>query len=248
MAITSFKRYEKKYILTEEQYKAILPVLMQYMRPDEYCRNGKEYTIYNIYFDTEDASVIRNSLSKPYYKEKLRLRSYCIPDSADGTVFLELKKKIGGIVSKRRAVLTLAEAYAFLADWRRPLHMDYMNVQVLNEIAYYLSKHKVKPVCFISYDRTALFGREDRDFRITFDRNIITRREDLRLEKGRFGDYLLGPGKYLMEIKVTGAFPVWLATLLSQHKIYHSSFSKYGYEYKQNQLNNQKTLDLQTAV
>lgn len=248
MATASFKRYEKKYLLTEAQYKAILPVLIQYMRPDEYCRDEQEYSIYNIYYDTDDASVIRYSLSKPYYKEKLRLRSYNIPNSADSKVFLELKKKIGGIVSKRRAVMTLAEAYAYLADGSRPENLDYMNTQVLNEISYYLRHHAVKPACYISYDRTALFGREDNAFRITFDHNIITRREELRLEKGRFGDYLLDSGIYLMEVKVAGAFPVWLAALLSENKIYKTSFSKYGYAYKQNKQQSLKPLELRTAI
>lgn len=248
MAIASFKRYEKKYLITEAQYKAILPFLMQYMRPDEYCRDEQWYSIYNIYYDNDDASVIRYSLSKPYYKEKLRLRSYCIPNSADSKVFLELKKKIGGIVTKRRAVMPLSEAYAFLANGSRPENLDYMNTQVLNEISYYLRNHAVKPACYISYDRTALFGREDKEFRITLDHNIITRREELRLEKGNFGDYLMASGMYLMEVKVAGAFPVWLAALLSENKIYQTSFSKYGYAYKQNKLQSLKPLDLRTAV
>lgn len=248
MAITSFKRYEKKFLLEEAQYKAILPVLMQYMRLDDYCQQGQEYSIYNIYFDSDDASVIRHSLSKPYYKEKLRLRTYSIPSSSNSKVFLELKKKIGGMVSKRRAVLTLGEAYQFLAARTRPANLDYMNKQVLNEIDYYLMHHTVKPACYISYDRTALFGREDNDFRITFDHNIITRREELRLEQGRFGEALLEPGKYLMEIKVLGAFPVWLSRLLSENQVYNTSFSKYGKEYTKRLQESERTYSLKQAM
>ncbi len=246
MAITTFKRYEKKYPLNEKQHQAILPVLMQYMRADEYCQNGREYTIYNIYYDTDTSSIIRHSLAHPYYKEKLRMRSYSIPTSPESKVFLELKKKIGGIVSKRRAVLTFTEANQFLEAGDRPRNMDYINKQVLNEIAFYLKTHPVKPAAYISYKRTALFGKDDSDFRITFDRNIITRRDDLSLEKGRFGEELL-PGRYLMEIKVAGAFPVWLANVLSENQIYQASFSKYGHEYKQNLLR-QKAMSLRKAM
>jgi len=114
MAITTFKRYEKKFMLNEAQYKAVMPGLMEYMRLDRNCKDGRDYTIYNIYYDTDNSSIIRQSLSKPYYKEKLRMRSYSVPTSPDSEVFLELKKKIGGIVNKRRAVLTLGEAYKFL--------------------------------------------------------------------------------------------------------------------------------------
>ena len=120
MAITSFKRYEKKYLLTDEQFNALIPKLLEYMNPDEHCKEGNENTIYNIYYDTDDNSIIKHSLSKPYYKEKLRLRSYSIPKSLDETVFLELKKKIGGIVNKRRIVITLKQAYDLLNKGIRP--------------------------------------------------------------------------------------------------------------------------------
>lgn len=233
MAISTFKRYEKKFRLTEAQYQSIIPVLAQYMSADEYCQDGQEYSIYNIYFDTADSSVIRHSLSKPYYKEKLRLRSYTIPTSHYSKVFLELKKKVGGIVTKRRASLTLGQAYRFLETGTIPAGINYINQQVLNEIAFFLSNHRVQPAAYISYKRTAWFGTYDRDFRITFDRSIISRREDLHLEKGCFGENLLAPGEYLMEVKVAQAIPVWLARLLSDNEIYMTNFSKYGYEYQQ---------------
>jgi len=247
MAITTFKRYEKKFMLNEAQYKAVMPGLMEYMRLDRNCKDGRDYTIYNIYYDTDNSSIIRQSLSKPYYKEKLRMRSYSVPTSPDSEVFLELKKKIGGIVTKRRAVLTLSEAYQFLDYGIRPQNRDYINTQVLNEIAFFVTTHAVKPATYISYKRIALFGKDDSDFRITFDRNIITRREELGIEKGRFGTDLL-PGKYLMEVKVSAAFPVWLANLLSENQIYKTSFSKYGKEYTENLLKHEKTYDLQKAV
>ena len=110
MAIKSFQRYEKKFILNENQYNALIPILSKYMNPDKFCKFGQNYSIYNIYYDTDDNQIIRHSINKPYYKEKLRLRSYSIPTSKDDKVFLELKKKINGIVNKRRATLTLNEA------------------------------------------------------------------------------------------------------------------------------------------
>ena len=109
MAITIFKRYEKKYLLDKEKYELLTERLLEYMNYDEHCLNGKDYTIYNIYYDTKDNKIIEHSLSKPYYKEKLRLRSYKPIKSKDDKVFLEIKKKINGIVSKRRVVLTLEQ-------------------------------------------------------------------------------------------------------------------------------------------
>lgn len=220
MAIKSFKRYEKKYILTMEQYNKLLPEIYEYMNEDKYCKDGKNYSIYNIYYDTENNDVIRHSISKPYYKEKLRLRSYKIPKKLDDKVFLEIKKKINGIVNKRRVSLTLDEAYKFLEEGIRPNFNDYINNQVMNEIEYYLKNNKVKPNVYISYSRKAFFGKEDNDFRVTFDNNIIARRDNLHLEKGSFGYYILEPDKFLMEVKILGAIPLWFTSILSELKIY----------------------------
>ena len=120
MAISTFKRQEIKFILDEDQYHALSSVLSEYMNFDEYCVGGKEYGIYNVYYDTPDNYLIRESLEKPYYKEKIRLRSYASPAKDDDMVFLEIKKKIGGIVTKRRISLTLAQANAFLLEGKLP--------------------------------------------------------------------------------------------------------------------------------
>ena len=195
MAIKSFKRYEKKYLLTGEQYEKLIPRLLEYMKMDDHCVNNS-YSIYNIYYDTDDNSVIRHSISKPYYKEKLRLRSYKIPQSPSDKVFLELKKKINKIVNKRRAIITLEEAHNFLEFGERPKCTDFITEQVINEIEYYLSHTKVNPTIYIGYNRIAFFGKEDKDFRLTIDSKIITRREDLFLESGCHGTDILKPNGY----------------------------------------------------
>lgn len=230
MAIKSFKRYEKKYLLTQSQYDNLIPRLLEYMEMDKHCVNNS-YSIYNIYYDTDDNSVIRHSISKPYYKEKLRLRSYKVPESLNDKVFLELKKKINGIVNKRRAVITLEEAYNFLEFGKRPQCNDFSTEQIINEIEYYLSHTKVTPTVYIGYNRIAFFGKQDKDFRLTIDSKIITRREDLFLESGCYGTDILKPNEYLMEVKILGAIPLWLVDIFSELQIYNTHFSKYGNEF-----------------
>lgn len=232
MAITTFKRYEMKFMLNENQFNSLIPLLLEYMNPDKHCLNGKEYCIYTIYYDTRDNSLIRHSLSKPYYKEKLRLRSYTIPTSPEDKVFLELKKKIGGTVNKRRAVLTLKDAYEFVRLGKFPGTPNTLHKQVVNEIEYFLSHNDVYPAAYISYKRMAFFGKEDKDFRVTFDYDILTRRKEICLEKANFGDPLLEKGQHLMEVKISSAVPLWLSQALSELKIYKTNFSKYGKEYE----------------
>ena len=161
----------------------------------------------------------------------MRLRTYRTPKSLDEKAFLEIKKKINGIVNKRRVVMTLGEAYDFLELGKRPLTDDYINNQVLNEMEYYLQNNKVYPKVYIGYERKALFGKADKEFRVTFDSNIITRREGLTLESGCYGDELLEQNEYLMEVKILGSMPLWLANILSELEIYNTHFSKYGNEF-----------------
>ena len=232
MAIATFQRYEKKYLLTPAQYQALLPVLEKHMTPDVYCKNGEEYEIYGLYYDTENSDLIRHSLSHPYYKEKLRVRSYRIPRSPEETVFIELKKKVGGVTAKRRAELPLREAYRMLARGAPPIMSDYLSREVLLEISEFLYIYEVRPAVYISYKRLALTGKDDPNLRITFDRDICTRREKLLLEAGSFGSLLIPEEERLMEIKTTGALPLWLAQELSAQKIYSRGFSKYGTEFQ----------------
>lgn len=238
MAIKSFKRYEKKFLLSKEQYERLIPKLLKYMELDKHCRDGNNYSIYNIYYDTIHDDVIRHSISKPYYKEKLRLRSYHVLSSNEDEAFLELKKKINGIVSKRRVVLTLGEVNEFLNKGIRPEVNEYMDNQVLNEIEYYLKNNDVYPNVYVGYSRKAFFGKENKDFRVTFDSHITTRRNELSLAKGNFGQQLLKQNQYLMEVKILGAIPLWFVEILSELKIYNTHFSKYGNEFMQRCLNN----------
>ena len=247
MVINSFKRYEKKFLLTKEQYNKLIPRLLEYMELDGFCKKNGDYSIYNIYYDTENDDVIRHSINKPYYKEKLRLRSYNPSISLDDKVFLELKKKINGIVTKRRVSLTLREAYDFLYFNKKPTCNDYVNKQVLNEIEYYLSKNKVYPKVYIAYTRNAFFAKDNRDFRLTFDYEILTRRDDLSLESKSYGNDILGDGRYLMEIKILGSIPIWFTKILSDFKIYNTHFSKYGNEYMNYCLNKENIYTLRSA-
>ncbi len=231
MAIEVFSRYEKKYLLTEETYHWLLERIGENMEPDKYNKDGKLYNIANIYYDTPSDALIRASIEKPVYKEKLRLRSYGVPGMED-KVFLEIKKKYKGLVNKRRTTLKLFEAYDLINNGLDPEDAPYINKQVLSEIKYFLQMYHLEPKVYLTYDRQAFFSKTDRDFRITFDTNIKTRRYDVRLEKGNQGELLIDNAFWLMEVKSSEAVPMWFTELLSEKEIQSTTFSKYGTEYK----------------
>ena len=230
MAIEIFNRHEQKYLLDADTFQKVIEVMDKHMMPDKYNVNHEPYTISNIYFDTEDDYLIRTSLSKPKYKEKLRLRSYGVPKN-DSNVFLEIKKKFNDIVNKRRTVLKLSEAYDFISSGKPPEIKEYMNKQVLKEIEYFLQVYRLKPKVYLAYDRIAYFEKYNNDLRISFDKNIRTRRYDVALEDGDYGEALLPDGVYLMEVKTSKAMPLWLTDMLAKYNIKKRSFSKYGTEF-----------------
>lgn len=230
MAIEVFSRYEKKYVISTEVYYKLLKKLGDLVVNDPNSKGEDFYEICNLYYDTPTDELIRKSIEKPVYKEKLRLRSYGTPGMKD-KVFLEIKKKYKGVVNKRRVVLSLEGAYDFIESKKMPEY-EKINPQIAKEIEYFLNFHEVEPKLYLSYFRKALFGVEDKELRITFDKNIITRRYDLNLEEGSKGELLLEEGLMLMEIKASLSIPVWFCDIMSDLKIYPKSFSKYGTEYK----------------
>jgi len=233
MAIEVFNRYENKYLLTDAAYRMLNRQLLEYMEPDDYNKQHEYYSITNLYYDTPSNTLIRHSLSKPKYKEKLRLRAYGTPTEGS-QVYLEIKKKVFGLVNKRRTALKLHEAYDFVQSGVQPDLQSYMNKQVLHEISYLMSQYELQPAVYLSYDRNrkAMFSKENQDLRITFDTNIRCRRHDLRLESGSYGEELLESGQWLMEVKAENTIPLWLSRLLSENRMYRTGFSKYGNEYK----------------
>lgn len=219
-----FKRYELKYLLTTEQKERVLQAMEPYMKLDKYGRT----TIRNLYFDTDNYLLIRRSIEKPVYKEKLRIRSYNKATS-DSKVFVELKKKYKHVVYKRRELLLNDEAIRWLSGEEHTSK----NNQITNEIDYFLKYYdNLHPAVFLSYEREAYYSSDGSDFRVTFDDTILCRQDDLSLTSEAYGTLILPEDKVLMEIKCSGGIPLWMTDILSKEKIYKTSFSKYGTAYK----------------
>jgi hypothetical protein len=216
---TYLKRYEQKYLLDEEQYRAVTALLGGNFCPDTY---GKS-VVYSVYYDTGDYRIIRNGFTKSAYREKLRLRCYGAPGTED-TVYVELKKKYQGLTYKRRfpvpfAALSGNAAPPLPPAEKRPLY---------DEFAWFYKRYDLSPAFFIVYDRVALQDPDDPSIRITFDTNIRFRRGGFTeglVECSRWTPILRGP-RCLMELKTVNAIPPDLSRGLSLAGIFPVSFSK----------------------
>jgi SPX domain protein involved in polyphosphate accumulation len=222
-----FERIEEKYILTKAQKERLLELVKDHLKDDEYGPS----TVCNIYFDNKNKDLVRTSLDKPFYKEKVRLRSYNVPNG-NSTAFLEIKKKCDGIVYKRRIANSLDDIEGHIGEGRE---ID-SNKQIVNEIDYCFRTYQLEPALFLSYDRVAYYDKDDSSFRLTFDTNITARDYDLDLSKGVYGTKYCDENTYIMEIKCAGGLPFWFLRALQEVKAYPGSFSKYGKVYEANML------------
>lgn len=219
-----FSRYELKYLLTPAQKKAVLSAMTPHMRLDDYGRT----TIRNLYYDTPNYRLARQSLERPAYKEKLRIRSYCQADPFT-PVYVELKKKYDGVVYKRRIALPEQEAMQWISGGFPCLREE----QIVREIDYFKDFYApLEPKAFLSYEREAYFALDGSDFRVTFDEAILCRQRNLSLRDGVWGTPLLRAGQTLMELKCSGGIPLWMTQVLSEQRIYKASYSKYGTAYQ----------------
>ena len=228
-----FERYELKYFLTASQKKALLEEMQGRMLLDQYGRT----TIRNIYYDTDSFRLIRNSMDHPVYKEKLRIRSYQRADWSD-MVFVEIKKKFEDVVYKRRVAMPKIAAGSWIDQG---IDIPF-KTQITSEIDYFLKFYDgINAKAFLSYEREAYSDGKDPEFRLTLDENILARDTDLNLGSDIWGTSLLPDGITLMEVKIMGAMPMWMAGFLSKNNINKITYSKYGTYYKECLMGNQKT-------
>lgn len=217
----TFQRVEKKYLLNERQYQRLLPVISEFMQTDSYG----ETAVCNLYLDTADDLLVRRSIEKPAYKEKLRLRSYGIPGE-DSPVYLEIKKKVYGVVYKRRVALGAGEAMAYRLRTCHPASQD----------KFFVRSRPCGPATGFCQSFTSLMtapptssaSRAPTRFASPSTGASGSRENDMDLRLGDAGIPLLPEGTRLMEVKTARAIPLWLCGALSANQVYPASFSKYG--------------------
>ncbi|GAD44822.1 hypothetical protein ANG5_1350 [Streptococcus constellatus subsp. pharyngis SK1060 = CCUG 46377] len=136
-----FQRIETKYVISKETLADLLKEFEAYMAEDEHAYS----TIGNLYYDTPTYQMIRESLEKPYFKEKLRVRTYDASPQADSQVFLEIKKKVRKVVYKRRIATELLTAEQYLAG-----ECQLEDSQIKQEIEWICERYGgVQPMMYI---------------------------------------------------------------------------------------------------
>jgi hypothetical protein len=231
-------RQEKKYLLKADACEKLFSLLGDALRMDERGRTR----ISNLYLDTPDHLLIRRSVEKPDFKEKLRVRTYGTVCDEDHSAFLEIKRKCLGTVYKRRVRMTLREARGLVeagAIPRSPYQGDAarvaLNRQIMRELQWALTHYgALAPTLAVGYERCAYTYRaDDGSLRLTLDRDL--RWCEAAWERDGYdgrGCQLLSSGACLMELKASAPLPPSLTHALDQLELYPRSFSKVGRSYE----------------
>lgn len=225
--IRIFKRTEKKYLLSYADATAFLDSIADKIIEDEYPHS----TVTSLYLDTPTALLLRRSIEGGIYKEKLRLRWYG-DITADGRVYLELKKKYMGTVYKRRCAVTLQGMQTYFEGGEL-----FDDGQIAREFDHSMHYYNMpKPYLAVIYERDAYVLRETRSVRITIDRNVRYKNANESVLYGGFESAdtkeILPTDTVIMEIKTDGAVPLWLSRTLGRFGILPNSFSKCGNAYQ----------------
>ena len=222
----TFLRREVKYKISAEQFDVLRKEFAPHLTPDKYYFEK----IHNIYYDNIYDEIIRKSMERPVFKEKLRLRTYENDGKIFDEVFVEMKNKFDGTVFKRRIKIPLADGRRLLQGESPAQILG--EGQIAQEIMHFIRKTQCAPKIYIRYDRYSYSG--ENEFRVTFDTNVVSRL--VHLDFGSHADDVpqLLQGEYLIEAKSYFAFPLWFTNALTKYKIYPESFSKYGRIYERN--------------
>ncbi|MDR2587212.1 MAG: polyphosphate polymerase domain-containing protein [Coriobacteriales bacterium] len=232
-----FERQEKKYLLEAGMAEKLLARCGSALEPD----GRSSILIRSLYLDTPSHLLIRRSIEKPVFKEKLRVRSYGIIQDDNHPVFLEIKKKYRKTVYKRRVLMTLRDARRFVEDGVVPLSSlrgdnakVALNRQIINEMYGALECYgALTPSFLVGYERRAYcYHATGVSLRLTLDSNLGWGKGSWDVEDMRGAHPLLPPAACLMELKTTAPLPLPLTHALDALHLYPRGFSKAAQAYR----------------
>jgi hypothetical protein len=222
-----FTREEIKYQITSKIADILMCEFNKRLTPDMFPK----YKVHTIYYDNDNDGIITHSIQKPViFKEKLRLRFYENNNVLNPFGYFELKRKYDGTVYKKRIKLSPSQAEELLQGKSALEVLD--ETQISIEILAFLKRTNAKPKIYIGFERHAYEEKPEMDLRVTLDTDIASRRKGLGLRSSTLDVPLFLGKTFVLEIKSSLAYPMWLAELLSKHKIYPIPFSKWGAIYE----------------
>ena len=227
-----FQRFEFKYFLPKHRVPQLVAALRQHMIWDPFYDASKKgtYHVNSLYFDTPGYDCFWDKEAGVADRKKLRLRYYGDLENGDSPVYVEIKRKKDALILKDRVGVRASETagpalQAKLARLRAGKANP--NAEFTEELAWFLRRNSLRPKLFISYDRTALEAKRNREFRVSIDQNIQAR-EQFGLVPGKKSMAKIYPHGVVFEIKYQNILPAWFQRVLQKFELQRLAFSKYA--------------------
>ena len=227
----TFERLELKYLVDEAQAARIRADLEGLCDADR--EGGASYGLMSLYLDSPALAFHRAKLENAHDRFKLRVRAY----EGGGPVFLEVKRKTGDVIRKKRVAVDADGWEDAAAGYGAPLGGGARSQAILDEFSRLQALTGAVPRLLVHYLREAWASNVDRYARVTFDRAIRVQDVSSFTLEGEPDAWhpvdgpSLGVGTtspVILELKCESRLPSWMVALVRRHELVHTAFSKYS--------------------
>lgn len=223
-----FRRFEFKYVMPKAIAERIVPELLTYMYLDEFAGEKEHYEVHSLYFDSPEFKSYHEKIYGVMNRKKIRFRFYEQDIHKNAEVFFEIKRKSDEVILKDRSIETKMRLGEFLNN---PFSLTKTggNEKFYNEFLYEYFQYRMEPKVFVSYTRKPFFSKFSRDFRVTFDSQIIASKVETYCNTSlQAKEYVpIHPEDIVMEVKFRTKIPRWFHRIIDEYKLKKSPFSKY---------------------
>ncbi|HWX22016.1 MAG TPA: polyphosphate polymerase domain-containing protein [Candidatus Binatia bacterium] len=240
-------RYELKYVIEEPRAIAIADFLSSYLRPSEHNGSGpiRGHPVISLYLDSPDFFFFRQAYTGHKNRMKLRIRIY--DDEWQRPAFLEVKRRVGEVICKDRAMITregvrqiLAAGWPHQAYWSDCQHLLHgkRRQDVSDDFWQFANTVRARGAIYVSYYREIYEAADDEELRVTLDRYIHGSSYDgsgrLSVPNRGWRPYLppyLAPfpkDGVILELKFDNQAPRWMFDLVNIFNLRQTPVCKYS--------------------
>ena len=225
-------RFELKYVIEEPRAVAVADFVSSFLRPSEHNGSGpiRGHPVISLYLDSPDFFFFRQSYTGHKNRMKLRIRFY--DDKWERPAFLEIKRRVGEVIRKDRAMISREGVRQILTEgWpKQPYFADCAHLShgrrrqdVSDDFWRFANTVRARGAVYVSYFREIWESPDDEELRVTLDRQVRGSSYDGsgRLHAPRTGwrpylpPYLepLPPNGVILELKFNDQAPRWMFDL-----------------------------------
>ena len=223
-------RYEYKYLIDEARARHVRDFVRSYLHRDAHAiaQMHHSYPIYTAYLDGPGLMLYSATVQAQKNRFKLRVRYY--DHRPDNPLFCEIKRRVGDVISKERAVIrreALGEVLAGCCPSAEQLvdRGDVDSLSVLRHFCELRSALHAEPRIIVYFEREAWISPDDNNTRVTFDRRASAAHFTPDLNPQRWTDARVGA--VILELKFDDRYPLWMRELVQCCDLYRTNMGKY---------------------